>query len=56
MTNDNGCIVTDIESYPAVPYWILQRTIVEDWWRTNRLGTSTKISRERALELVRLLP
>jgi hypothetical protein len=52
----NGYIVTDIESFPAVPYWILRRGIVEEWWRTNRLGTTTKISRERALELVRLLP
>ena len=51
----NGYIVTDIESFPVVPYWILQRAVVEAWWRTNRLGTCTKISRERALELVRLL-
>jgi len=52
----SGYIVTDIEMFPTVPYWILGRDVVEEWWRGNRLGTNTKISRERALELVRLMP
>lgn len=51
-----GYIVSDIESFPAVPYWILNRNVVEQWWQNNELGTNTKISRERALELIRLLP
>ena len=52
----NGYSLTDIELFPVVPYWILQRSTVHEWWRSNRLGTCTKISREKALELVRLLP
>lgn len=52
----NGYIVTDIEMFPEVPYWILGRQIVEDWWGLNRLGTCTKISRERMLNLINLLP
>jgi hypothetical protein len=52
----DGYIVTDIELFPEVPYWILPRKIVEDWWGLNRLGTCTKISREKMLELIRLLP
>jgi len=52
----SGYIVTDIELFPTVPYWILSRDVVEQWWRGNRLGSNTKISRERMLELVRLLP
>jgi hypothetical protein len=52
----SGYIVSDIELFPTVPYWILGRAVVEDWWRGNRLGSNTKISRERMLELVRLLP
>lgn len=52
----SGYIVSDIELFPTVPYWILGRAVVEDWWRGNRLGSNTKISRERMLELVKLLP
>jgi hypothetical protein len=52
----SGYIVTDIELFPEVPYWILSRKIVEDWWGLNRLGTCTKISRERMLSLISLLP
>jgi hypothetical protein len=52
----HGYIVTDIELFPEVPYWILSRKIVEDWWGLNRLGTCTKISRERILSLINLLP
>lgn len=52
----SGYIVSDIEMFPAVPYWILNRNVVEQWWQGNQLGTNTKISRDRALELIRLLP
>ena len=52
----DGYIVTDIELFPEVPYWILPRKIVEDWWGLNRLGTCTKISRERMLNLIKVLP
>ena len=51
-----GYIVTDIESFPTVPYWILSRGVIEQWWRANRLGSGTKISRDKMLELLRLLP
>ncbi len=51
-----GYIVTDIESIPTVPYWILNCDIVEQWWRANRLGSGTKISRDKMLGLLRLLP
>ena len=51
-----GYIVTDIESIPTVPYWILNCDIVEQWWRANRLGSGTKISRDKMLELLRSLP
>ncbi len=51
-----GYIVTDIELFPSVPYWVLPRAVVEGWWRENRLGAGTKISRERALQLIQSLP
>ena len=51
-----GYIVTDIESFPVVPYWILQRATVEAWWQAGLLGSTTKISRERMMRLVQSLP
>jgi len=30
-----GYIVTDIESFPEVPYWILKRDIIEQWWMSG---------------------
>jgi len=56
LANVKGYIVSDIESFPAVPYWILERNIVEGWWQSGQLGAATKISRANILQLVRLLP
>jgi hypothetical protein len=47
-----GYIVSDIERFPAVPYWIIPENIVSNWWRENKLGTTSKISRAKALLLV----
>jgi hypothetical protein len=50
-----GYILSDVESFPHVPFWILPKTTVENWWKTRRLGTSTKISRATALSLLESL-
>lgn len=47
-----GYVVSDIESFPHVPFWILPYTIVEGWWKKGLLGPSTKISRKKALQLI----
>lgn len=47
-----GYIVSDIEKFPVVPYWIIPKNIVLAWWDTNSLGTTTKISRKNALQLI----
>ena len=47
-----GYIIYDVESFPEVPFWIMPKTVVEAWWQQGKLGTGTKISRARALELV----
>jgi hypothetical protein len=47
-----GYIVSDIESFPDVPFWILPKEIVEGWWRSGQLGTTTKISHDKALALL----
>jgi hypothetical protein len=47
-----GYVVSDIESFPDVPFWILPKTAVETWWRAGKLGVGTKISRAKALALL----
>ena len=48
-----GYIVADVATFPDVPFWIITSAVVRAWWNDGRLGTSSKISRSRALELLR---
>lgn len=48
-----GYIVSDIERFPEIPWWIIPVEQVRNWWDRGRLGSSTKISRPQALSLVR---
>ncbi len=48
-----GYIVSDIECFPDVPFWILPKSTVADWWERGQLGASTKISRQKAIALLR---
>jgi len=48
-----GYIISDVESFPEIPFWILPKTAVEKWWKEGELGTSTKISHEAALRLLK---
>lgn len=47
-----GYIVSDVEQFPNIPFWIVQKTTVLGWYNNNRLGAGTKISRARALALL----
>lgn len=47
-----GYIVSDVESFPNVPFWIINKKVVYKWWIDGKLGNSTKISREKALNLI----
>ncbi len=47
-----GYIVSDIESFPDIPFWIITADQVREWWESSKLGTTTKISREKALGLL----
>jgi len=51
-----GYVVSDIESFPEIPFWIIPGDLVRSWWRSGELGTSTKISRAKALKLVKAMP
>lgn len=48
-----GYIVSDIENFPSIRYWQLPSQIVWDWWTNGELGTTTKISRTKALSLLK---
>jgi hypothetical protein len=48
-----GYVVADVESFPDVPFWIISSTQVQRWWESGKLGSTTKITRERALGLLR---
>jgi len=50
-----GYIVSDVEAFPNVPFWILPKAIVERWWLEQKLGKSSKISRDVALGLLKCL-
>jgi hypothetical protein len=47
-----GYIISDVESFPNVPFWILAKATVKNWWLSGKLGTSSKISRTVALKLL----
>ncbi len=47
-----GYIVADIESFPNIPFWIIPSEQVLTWWKGQELGTTTKISRKKALLLI----
>ena len=47
-----GYVLSDVESFPRVTYWMIPTEIVENWWNGNLLGTSTEISRKKALQLI----
>ena len=49
----SGYIVSDIEAFPNIPFWILDVQIVIQWWKEGQLGKNTKISRKKALELMK---
>lgn len=48
-----GYIVSDIEEFPNVPYWTIPTATVVEWWEAGELGKTTKISRQKALSLIR---
>ncbi len=47
-----GYIVSDIERFPSVPFWIVRSDLVKLWWERGLLGKNSKISRTKALSLL----
>lgn len=50
-----GYVVSDIEGFPVVPYWIIDVEVVRRWWEAGFLGKTTKVSRQKALALLKRL-
>jgi hypothetical protein len=50
-----GYILSDIEEFPNVPCWMVPKEAVEKWYGAGSLGTGTKISRDKALNLIEAL-
>ena len=49
----SGYIVSDIECFSEIPYWIIPVSTVRKWWDNCKLGKTTKISRKNALKLLK---
>lgn len=52
MEQIEGFIISDIENFPEVPFWILPKSIVGTWWRNGDLGRNAKITRHKVLKLL----
>lgn len=48
-----GYVVSDIQKFPSIPYWKISSDTVLEWWHQGQLGSSSRISRDRALSLFR---
>lgn len=47
-----GYIISDIETFPEVRFWIIPVEQAKQWWDSKQLGTTTKISHDKALQLI----
>jgi hypothetical protein len=47
-----GYIVTDIDEFPNVPIKKVSKDIVLNWWKTGKLGNTTKITHTKMLDLL----
>ena len=47
-----GYVVSDVTKFPKIPVWKLSVEAVRRWYDTGLLGTGTKVSRSRALDLL----
>ncbi len=50
-----GYVLADVETFPDVPFYVVASAEVEAWWQARQLGSTTKVSRAKALNLLRAL-
>lgn len=51
LENISGYIVSNVESFPIVTYWIIPKEYVKYWYENNCLGSGTKVGHSRAIYL-----
>ena len=52
LNNIKGYILADIANFPDIPFWMVSSEEVRQWWDGRKLGTTTKISRKKAITLL----
>lgn len=50
-----GYILADVETFPDVPIYVVSAVEVRTWWQAQQLGSTTKVSRAKALQLLQAL-
>ena len=50
-----GYILADVETFPDVPIYVVAAAEVSAWWQARQLGSTTKVSRAKALTLLQAL-
>ena len=49
----DGYVVSDVTKFPEIPVWKVSVGAVRRWYDNGQLGAGTKVSRRRALDLLR---
>ena len=52
LSEIEGYVIADIESFPNIPFWFVKSQEVLKWWKSKKLGTTSKISHKKALALL----
>lgn len=52
LSEIEGYVLSDIESFPEIRFWIIASTEVMGRWKDGELGTIAGISRKKALSLL----
>lgn len=52
LADIEGYVVTKIQSFPLMPYWVVPYQVVERWWYEGDLGRNSKISSAKFLQLI----
>ena len=49
-----GYVVSDVTLFPRIPVWRISGEKVLDWYERGKLGAGSKISRAKALSLIKM--
>lgn len=50
-----GYVISDVEGFPNVPFWIIPSEQVRKWWDGGQLKGDSSVSREKIIHLLRIL-